>query len=145
MELHVVNHLNPPFELGNRAFDTTWWLEAADALNKDRHQYISFRQNSIEVARAAMTTTTLGLNYLDLKEPFDVMEIVLFEVHSELRRTGTGCSSIRLLEEHYAGQPLAAFSHDADHFWSAIGWQPYPKIKTDMSSALLFLQNRVHC
>ncbi|NYF28103.1 GCN5 family acetyltransferase [Microbacterium sp. JAI119] len=130
-----------PFEHTTNGFTTHWWRDRAGTVgSKPNVELISFVEGEQEVARAEVhTRTPLHAEYAGLSAPHELVEVVFFEVRADRRCDGAGTAAVRLLEQRYQGQPLFAFSENADAFWDKVGWRHFPRTDGDLAYRPLFV------
>lgn len=100
-------------------FTSDWWSGFAF----DGSTYLRVLMDNEEVARIHLDDEMEVDDYLDVpvsSSPF--LEIQFIEVHADHRRRGVATAAVTLLNEHFPGRPLAAFSEGADDFWTSLGW-----------------------
>lgn len=118
-------------------FTDGWWddfLYGYSSVDEVDEQFYAVFNGQDEVARIEVEIEdALGEEYPAPSVPGPYAVIHFFEVSEEHRRRGYGTQVIRLIEQHYEGMPLVAFSEDADDFWGSLGWERHEH-KTDPAS-----------
>lgn len=129
-----------PFDLTLAGYTDRWWNMHRSPVGESRYETFTFMLNGEEVARAEVDPDDAVLgDYVDLQTPLDVARVTFFEVRAHRRREGIGRSAAELLAEHYPGASLAAFSEQADEFWSACGWHLHRRADGDPRFQPLFV------
>jgi hypothetical protein len=66
-------------------------------------------------------------------------EILLLEVRGDLRLRGVGHAAVQAIAAEYPSTRLAAFSEDADGFWSSLGWAAHVRSTNGPAYRTLFV------
>ena len=118
-----------PYEYEANEFNHRWWNSSAlNRLNEPDRFCLSFLNEGQEIARAFLAPYTLADDYVNYSLSRDVMLIDFFEVAESCRRKGFGKSAVELIIQHFQKRILAAFSENADDFWTAAGFTNYPRV-----------------
>lgn len=116
-----------PFTVDVPGFTTEWWNRHVGRAQDQRSEFLSFTLSGDEVARAEVYRGSIGNIYVGLTPAPQIIDVAFFEVRDSYRRTGIGRAATGLITQRHEGEMLIAFSEEADHFWSGIGWKHYPR------------------
>ncbi|MBT1620572.1 hypothetical protein N8D74_17760 (plasmid) [Curtobacterium flaccumfaciens] len=143
LELHQVfqtHDYRSPFDLTLDGYTDRWWNMHRSPVGESRYDTFTFIADGVEVARAEVDPDDAVLGeYVDLDTPVDVARLTFFEVRAPRRREGLGRAAVELLAEHYPRTVLAAFSEQADQFWTACGWRLHRRSDGDPRFQPLFV------
>lgn len=128
-----------PFDSAD-GFTKQWWVR----LDSSTHEWFTFTDSGEEVARAQIDPKAqIGSLYRDVPSPpRGFATIAFFEVRQDLHRQGIGRRAIALLQQKYPDTTMAAFSENADDFWTGLGWLRHEH-RTKPRSQPLFLSPSV--
>lgn len=113
-------------------FRSDWWLGDVAGKAKD---WFTFRDSQHEeLVRAEVEPhADTARGYQGVMVPADgFAQITYFEVRADRRGDDFGTEAAELLTRFYQGRSLAAFSEQADDFWTSVGWTPHrPLLEPD--------------
>jgi hypothetical protein len=119
-------------------FTDPWWHHEVRSPD-GTEVWVSFLLGGQEVARAELEMQSdAGISYGVRPPTGGYTEIVFLEIREDLRRTGIGRAAVGLIAADHPGSRLAAFSEDADEFWSSLGWAAHVKPKGGSAYRVLF-------
>jgi ribosomal protein S18 acetylase RimI-like enzyme len=105
-------------------FSDEWWVDSIVGYDPTEQQFYGVFDGQHEVARIEVEIVPdLGEEYPAPSASGPYAVIHFFEVSEDHRRRGHGTRAVDLLESHYGGLSLVAFSEGADEFWDSVGWE----------------------
>lgn len=114
------HYLWTPFRSDDN-FEPSWWNEPR--YRDNTYQYLEIRLDDIEVARVALGEDIATDHYTSAPPLGDeALEIQLIEVSAAFRRRHIATDVVRMISESNPHRRLLAFSEEADHFWTSLGW-----------------------
>ncbi|WP_285689996.1 GNAT family N-acetyltransferase [Actinoplanes sp. NBRC 103695] len=123
-------------------FNQDWWY-GRPVSPHSRSIFLRLLEGREEVARLRLGDDLRTDDYADV--PLlgaSALEIQYIEVHGAHRGRGLGTAAIKLLHERYPDRRLVAFSAEAEHFWSSLGWRRHLHVDPDLArrQAPLFIE-----